>query len=141
MFLFTFTLNSIPYRIHIIEYKPPDNSTPRRNLWQRIVKLCSNSPQLWQPRPRNVWKIMVLIVVPNIPCKHVQRPIVRVGLGRQQLFRNVCPANLLVAWHIILIQHIMLSNKVASTWVQRPRQKRAHNKVPQRLPPQYVTIT
>ena len=65
---------------------------------------------------------MVLIVVPNIPCKHVQRPIVRVGLGRQQLFRNVCPANLLVAWHIILIQHIMLSNKVASTWVQRPRQ-------------------
>jgi len=50
---------------------------------QRIVHFRGERPQLGQARPRDGRKVVVLVVVPDVVRKDVQRAVVAVGLLRE----------------------------------------------------------
>ena len=47
---------------------------------QIVVKLRSNRFHLGQAEPRDLWKVVVLVVVSNVESDPIQRSVVRVGL-------------------------------------------------------------
>lgn len=132
VFLFSCSFHSVPKRIDIIEAEPPYDSTPGVNLGKRVVEFGSNAAQFGEFCPGNVWEIMVFIVVTNVPSKLVEGPIVQVGLRGEKFRGNIGVFGIdFLPRLVILVEHIVLRNKVAGTRVQQARQKRAHDKVAQ----------
>mmetsp|Transcript_73308 Transcript_73308/g.210539 ORF Transcript_73308/g.210539 Transcript_73308/m.210539 type:complete len:242 (+) Transcript_73308:3-728(+) len=98
----------------VVENISEDESRPRCTLWQVVVEFGCDFPNLGQVRPRDVRKVMVLVVVADVVREHVQRPVVRVRL---------CHA----------IDDVVLGKKVAGRRVDGAGEKGAQEEVEQAL--------
>src|SRR6478609_8615479 len=59
-----------------VENKLKEQSTPRRVIFQIVVKLRCHGAQLWQIVPRDRRQIVVLIVITHVQRQPIDRPIV-----------------------------------------------------------------
>mmetsp|Transcript_25709 Transcript_25709/g.37924 ORF Transcript_25709/g.37924 Transcript_25709/m.37924 type:complete len:207 (+) Transcript_25709:333-953(+) len=87
-----------------------NNTNPRFTLRQIIIKLRRHSPHFRQILPGNKRKIMMLVMVPNIKRKPIQRSVVTVRL---------------VPFH----EHVMLRNEMPGEGVQPRTQTQACQQV------------
>lgn len=125
----TQSFDTVPQVVDVVEAEAPDDPAPRVDLRQWVVEVSGNSPDLGQFGPSNVGEVMMLVVVADIPGDKIQRAIVGVGLRRYERSIEVAFLRVAVTRFVVLVQHIVFSDKVTGTWVQRASQKGGHDEV------------
>jgi len=99
LFLLTTARNTRVRSTLIIEDVCKDHSRPRLALWQMVVEFWGNLLNLWKAGPRDVWEIVMLIMITNIVCKHIKWAVIGISLCNS-------------------IRHVVLGDEVASGRMQ-----------------------
>lgn len=96
-----------------------NNLDPRGVMWQVIVILGCKFLHFWEQGSRDVGKVMMFVMVPNIKSELVQWSVVRVGLR-------------------VVLKHVVLRDEVSRNRVKAHPQQRPRDHVEEGLSPQVV---